>query len=454
MTGARERGYTQVMGSSSEDRELGAAAPAWLVLVALAAVVGLSLANIGLDLAIGRQTAERTAQLVDDSLRSIALADDLRYQAHRLSAAALDRAQVISIASQIGADAREYDPIATGPSERSEWSTLQLLFGRLQQDRDDPSSIAPLVAGIERSIARLVEINERAARDNEAAIAALHRHGLIADAAIGAITLALAIGVGLALLRSLRRQRRLIRRHIAAVDERNRELEAFAGRVAHDLRGPLAPVIGYTDLLLEPGAEIPAIAARIRRAADRMAGLIDDLLALSVAGRLPAGRGDVAAVVREVLDDLSAELRDADVTLAITDCATACTPGVLAQLVRNLVSNAIKYRGADRRLLVNIDARRCAAAAADQPGRTAGRPASHAALIELIVTDNGVGMTTEAAAHAFDPFYRATPTRSIPGHGLGLAIVKRTIDAMGGDCHLVSAPNEGTRVTLHLPAAS
>jgi signal transduction histidine kinase len=433
------------MGSNSEDGDLGAAAPAWLVLVALAAVVGLSLANIGLDLVIGHQTAARTGQLVDDSLRSIALADDLRYQAHRLSAAPLDRAQLISIAGQIGADAREYDPIATGPGERSEWSTLQLLFGRLQQDREDPSSIAPLVAGIEQSIARLIEINQRVARDNAAAIAVLHRRGLLADAAIGAVTLALAICVGLALLRSLRRQRRLIRRHVAAVDQRNRELEAFAGRVAHDLRGPLAPVVGYTDVLLEPGADVAAIATRIRRAADRMAGLIDDLLALSVAGRLPAGRGDVAAVVREVLDDLSHELRDAEVTLAIAECATACTPGVLAQVVRNLITNAIKYRGTGRRLLVNIDARPCPTTA------PAASPAP--AQIELVVTDNGVGMTTEAVEHAFDPFYRASATHSIPGHGLGLAIVKRTIDAMGGDCHLASVPNQGTRVTLHLPSA-
>jgi signal transduction histidine kinase len=441
------------MGSNPQD-DHGAGASAWLVLVALAAMVGLSLANIGLDLVIGRQTANRTAQLVDDSLRSIALADDLQSQAHRLSAEALDRAQLISIAARIGADAREYDPMATEPGERAEWSTLQLLFARLEQDRDDPSSSAPLVIEIEQSIGRLVAINEHAAHDSQAAIAALHRHGLIADAAIGAVTLALAICVGLVLLRSLRRQRRLIRRQVEAIDERNRELEAFAGRVAHDLRGPLAPVVGYTDVLIEPGADIPAIAIRIRRAADRMAGLIDDLLALSVAGRLPAGRGDVAAVVREVLDDLSHELHDAEVTLAITDCATACTPGVLAQVVQNLITNAIKYRGADRRLLVNIDARPCTAALDSQPGCPANRRARDGALIELTVTDNGVGMTTEAVAHAFDPFYRASSARSVPGHGLGLAIVKRTIDAMGGDCHLASVPNEGTRVTLHLPAAA
>jgi signal transduction histidine kinase len=442
------------MASKSKDGDLGVAAPAWLVLVALAAMVGLSLANIGLDLVIGNQTARRTAQLVDDSLRSVTLAGDLRSQALRLSAAALDPAQLMSIAAKIGADAREYDPIATGPGERSEWSTLQLLLARLQQDREDPSSSAALVVGIEQSIGRLIEINQRVARDNQAAIDTLHRHGLIADAAIGAVTLALAICVGLVLLRSLRRQRELIRRQVAAIDERNRELEAFAGRVAHDLRGPLAPVVGYTDVLLEPGADIAAVAIRIRRAADRMAGLIDDLLALSVAGRLPAGRGEVAAVVREVLDDLSHELRDADVTLAITDCATACTPGVLAQVVQNLITNAIKYRGTDRRLLVSIDAKPCAAAVLTQPGCAANRRAREGALIELTVTDNGVGMTTEAVAHAFDPFYRAGSTTNIPGHGLGLAIVKRTIDAMGGDCHLASVPNEGTRVTLHLPAAS
>jgi len=441
------------MGSNPEGHDLGAVASAWLAVAALAVVVGLSLASLGVDLAIGHQTAVRTGRLVDDSLRSVALADDLRYQAHRLSAAGLDRAQVMAIATQIAADARAYDPIAIGPGERSEWSTLQLLFGRLQQDRAEPESIAPLVAAIEQSIGRLVEINQRAARDNEAAIASLHHRGLIADAAIGAVTLVLAVGVGLALLRSLRRQRRLVRMHVAAIDRRSRELEAFAGRVAHDLRGPLAPVAGYTDLLVEPGADVPAVATRIRRAADRMAGLIDDLLALSVAGSLPAGRGEVAGVVREVLDDLSHELHDAELIVRVTDCTVACSSGVLAQLVRNLVTNAIKFRGADRRLRIAIDARARAGHPPDEGTGERYRFAHDARLIEVTISDNGVGMTREAVAHAFDPFYRASATRGIPGHGLGLAIVKRTVDAMGGDCHLVSAPNEGARITLHLPAA-
>jgi len=448
------------MGTMPEDRGRGEVASAWLVLAALAVVCGLSLASIGLDLGIGHQTAVRTSQLVDDSLRSVALADDLRYQAHRLSTSPSphDRAQLMAIVGQIAADAREYDSIATGRAERAEWATLQLLFGRLQHDREDASSTAPLVAGIEQSIARLIEINRREAEDDQAAIAALHRRGLIADAAIGAVTLALAIGIAVVLLRSLRRQRQLVRRHIAAIAERNRELEAFAGRVAHDLRGPLTPVVTCAELITRPGANVAVLADRILRSSDRMAGLIDDLLALSVAGQLPAGRGEVAAVVREVLDDLGPDLRDAEVTVAVTDCVTACTPGVLAQLVRNVVGNAIKYRGAGRPLQVTIDAKPRGAGPAEaapaEPGPAeAVHPAEDTGLIEIVITDNGVGMTREAAAHAFDPFYRASTVRGIPGHGLGLAIVKRTVDAMGGDCQLTSAPNEGTRVTLHLPAA-
>jgi len=444
------------MGTTREDRDLGATS-AWPVLVALAAVVALSLLSIGLDLVVGRKTAARTSQLVDDSLRSVALADDLRYQAHRLGANRVDRAQLMAIAAQIATDAREYDPIATAPGERAEWSTLQLLFGRLQQDRAELGPIDGLVDAIEQSIARLIEINRREAADDQAAIAELHRRTLAVDAAIALGTLALAIGIGIALVRSLRRQRDLVHRHVAAVAERSRELEAFAGRVAHDLRGPLAPIAVCAELVTMPGADVAAIGARIRRSAERMAGLIDGLLALSVAGRVPEGRGEVGAVVREVLDDLGPDLRDAEVRLAIADCATACTPGVLAQLVRNVLGNAIKYRGAGRPLQVSIDAKphEPPSPAAAEPVAVAGaasRP-DEARLIEIVVTDNGVGMTDEAAAHAFDPFYRATTALGIPGHGLGLAIVKRTVDAMGGDCHLSSAPNQGTRVTLHLPAA-
>src|SRR5438094_207834 len=83
------------------------------------------------------------------------------------------------------------------------------------------------------------------------------------------------------------------------VAQRNRELDAFAGRAAHDLRGPLNPIRGYADLLMaapgsEPPEEIREMASRIRIAVDRMARVVDDMLELSRAGRPPRGEASPA----------------------------------------------------------------------------------------------------------------------------------------------------------------
>lgn len=399
----------------------------WPALAALGLVVGLSIVAVGLDLVLGRGVAERTEQLVENSLRSIALAGDLRYQAHRLVE---DRADLISIAGQIGADAREYDPIATSPGERPEWTQLQQLLDRLQHD---PTNRA-LVSQIEESIGHLITINQRDAAVDAAGIRELHHNGLLADLAIGAITALLAAGVGFVLVRSLRRQRQLVELYVESTRERTRELEAFAGRVAHDLRGPLAPIGGYTDML-SMGADSKQIAPKIRRSVDRMARIIDDLLALSVAGRPPSGKGDVASVIRDICDELHDDLREADVVVSTHGCAVACTPSVLSQVLRNVVSNSIKYRAPDRRLRLAIDA----------------HPTGPE--VEIAVVDNGLGMSPDAAARAFEAFYRASATRELPGNGLGLAIVKRTVESLGGHCDLSSEPNQGTTVRLHLPAA-
>jgi signal transduction histidine kinase len=165
-----------------------------------------------------------------------------------------------------------------------------------------------------------------------------------------------------------------------------------------------------------------------------MNGIIEDLLELSVHGKPPAGQVLVTPVVLELLDELRSELRDAEVKLELGDCTTACSAGTLSQILRNLIVNAGKYRSPHRRLLLRIEAR---------------RSADH---VELVVSDNGLGMDPVTAAHAFEPLYRA-PGSSSPGHGLGLAIVKRTVIAIGGSVDLASQPGEGTRVTVRVPAA-
>jgi signal transduction histidine kinase len=410
---------------------------AWPALVALGVVVVLSISTLAVDLVVDQRTADTTAELTENSLRSIALADDLRYQAYRLSTASLAPDQIQSIAEQIDSDARAYEPLANAPGEAAEWKRLQALLAHLKHEQPLPTtgSSATLISEIENSIGKLVAINQAEARRNAATIRDAHRGGLYIDAVVGAITVILAAVIALALLRALRRQRALLRMHLASLGERNRELNAFAGRTAHDLKGPLSPLKGYADLLsLRDEPEVREVAKRISRATDRMSGIIENLLELSVHGKPVAGQVTVTPVVLELLDELRADLREVEVKLELAECTTACSAGTLAQILRNLITNALKYRSPNRRLLLRIEAR---------------RTDNH---IELAISDNGIGMDTETTAHAFEPLYRG-PGSSSPGHGLGLAIVKRTVTAIGGTVELTSTKGEGTRVTVRVPAA-
>jgi signal transduction histidine kinase len=420
----------------TEPDDLHAVATPWPGLVALAVVVVLSLAMFAVDIVVDHHTADHTTALVEDSLRSVALADDLRHQAYRLSTANLAPDQIASIAEQIDADARAYDPLANSEGEDDEWNRLQSLFAHLRHEQPLPTtnSSSGLISEIETSIARLVRINQDEARRGANAIADAHKSGLIIDAVVGVITLALVSLVALVLVRTLRRQRVLLQIHLASVDERTRELAAFASRTAHDLKGPLSPIRGYADLIsLQPAPEVKEMARRIGRAVDRMNGVIDDMLELSVHGRPVSGQVALTPAVLDAVEELRGELGDAEVSVELGELTLGCSATIFGQVLRNLITNAAKYRDPGRRLALRVLARR------------------DGDRVEIAVVDNGRGMDSETQAHAFEPFYRATT--AVPGHGLGLSIVRRTVEAIGGTVELASTLGEGTRVTVAVPSA-
>ncbi len=425
--------------SEIADDDLRAVGASWPALTALAIVGVMSLAMFALDIVVDRNTAEHTSALVENSLRSVALADDLRYQAYRLTVANLTPDQIASIAEQIDADARAYDPIANADGEADEWTRLQGLLAHLRQEQplSTTGSSAVLISEIETSIARLVRINQDEARRSADQITAAHARGLVVDAFVGGLTLVLVGVVGLVLVRALRRQRALLRAQRASSDLRTKELSAFASRTAHDLKGPMSPIRGYADLLsLQPAPEVKEMARRIGRAVDRMTGIVDDMLELSVHGRVVVGKVALMPAVLEAVEELRGELGDAEVSLEpceLGELTAACSATVLGQVLRNLIGNAAKYRDPKRRLALRIQARKVS----DR--------------VEIAICDNGLGMDGETRAHAFEPYYRATTT--VPGHGLGLSIVRRTIEAIGGGIELVSNPGEGTRVTVAIPSA-
>ena len=378
--------------------------------------------------------------MVDDEQRSIELVDDMREQAERMAVPGLKEEDLVAAAQQIAQDARAYEPLTAQPGEREEWERLREKLAQLESHAHarDFEAMAAHIEEIHPSVHRLVVINRDAARQQAEAIRKIHGQAIALDAAVGLAALALVTGIVVFVLRVVNRQRELIERHIALMAERNRELDAFAGRAAHDLRVPLNPIRGYADLLMtgkESPGSVREMAGRIRKAVDQMTHVVENMLELSRAGSQPSGAASPARVAADVLEELRPQFADTKIITALTDEQVACAPSVLAQLLRNLLGNAAKFRSRQRGLVV-------AMRAVTKPGE-----------IELILEDNGIGMSDADLQHAFDAHYRGSEHREVPGHGLGLAIVHRTMSALGGSCAVARSSLDGTAVTLRFPRA-
>jgi signal transduction histidine kinase len=409
----------------------------WPVILGLGAVTLLIVSMIGLDVLFSQRQAATTANIVENVQRSMLLLNDLRATARRMAETS-DPAEFARQRATIADLAAAYDPLATFTGEREEWTHLQGLLTELATSGKATRTAAQISDAIDKSASALVSINTAEGNSNLTSIRAAHRQALWSDIAVGGGVLIIVALISIWLLQVLARQRRLVDEHLHVLRERNSELEAFAARAAHDLRSPMNPIRGYADLILEAKGlpdDVPAMAQRIRRAVDRMARVVDDMLALSTSGRPPKGESSPAVVVGHVVEDMGAELHDITVATDVAPGRVACADSVLGQILRNLIGTAIKFRSHTRPLRIRIESR--------EVGDS----------VEIAVEDNGVGMEAESAKHAFEPFYRGHSDRELPGHGLGLAIVDRTLRALGGTCQLQSIPDLGTRIVVRVPRA-
>lgn len=249
--------------------------------------------------------------------------------------------------------------------------------------------------------------------------------------------LAVALGLGLYLDRVLVRVEREGEARLA-------ELDAFAARVAHDLKGPLSPIlIGLSVLrrhLGETASE--AVLGSLRRsetAVERMTALIDGLLAFARAGSAPSGAtaslDDVVASLATTTQPLVESERARLAFEVAPGLAVRADPGVLASIVQNLVRNALGYLGDSPERSVVV--------------RAWPDEAKRAVVIE--VRDTGPGIPADVQRRIFRPFERGTT--SVPGHGLGLATVKRLAEAHGGAVWLESLVGAGSTFRVRLPRA-
>jgi PAS domain S-box-containing protein len=208
----------------------------------------------------------------------------------------------------------------------------------------------------------------------------------------------------------------------AQLEAANRELEAFAYSVSHDLRAPLRAIDGFSRILLEdyapqipPGAQ--GYLQRVHDGAQRMNQLIDDLLEFSRLGRAPIDRRSVqmGELVQQVLDELRPEVAGRRVEFSLADLPPCqADPALLRQVLSNLLGNALKFTR--RREVAHIELG-CQL--------VQGEPV-------YFVRDNGVGFDMKYADELFGVFQRLHSVTEYEGTGVGLATVQRIIHRHGG----------------------
>ncbi len=234
--------------------------------------------------------------------------------------------------------------------------------------------------------------------------------------------------------------------------------------LAHDLRTPLASLQSCLDLVLNGEAgdlttDQQRFLEMARRNIDRLDRMVEDML---TASRLPTGsvptrrrKVDLGPILKESvrLHKVTAVSRglEVDDTGLPENFPARVDPDLVVRMLDNVLGNALKYTGSGGRVRVWLESR------TGYPRSLAGRLARYCGLpladFNLIVEDNGPGLSPAVQSRIFEPFNRGQfPTgANSAGTGLGLSITRRLAESHGGQVRLISLPGRGTTVWLKLP---
>jgi PAS domain S-box-containing protein len=219
---------------------------------------------------------------------------------------------------------------------------------------------------------------------------------------------------------------------------RNTELDNFVYKVSHDLRAPLSSILGLVNLANMPGNDDNpgTYITLIGRKVEQLDHFIGDVLSHSknLKQDVTIEKVDVKQIVANTFTDLS-YLRNVELIhkeIDIEGSEFYCDRWRLAEIFRNLISNAIKYRRMDiEKPMVKVTVRITDTEA------------------DISFSDNGIGIEPDKLLNIFEMFYRAS-TQS-DGSGLGLYIVKNAVEKLGGQIDVFSRPLQGTEFKIILP---
>lgn len=255
------------------------------------------------------------------------------------------------------------------------------------------------------------------------------------------VSVVLSLVAAVIVYRAFRRHEELLVRHNELVADRAEELDRFAGRVAHDIVGPLSTVtLGIAAMEQSLPTDVSRRPLeRMKRAIERVTSLVQALLGFARAGARPEPgvHSDVHHILTELVEEYTgtADAQDIAVSLECPEhVEVACEGGVLASIVENLVRNAIKYMG-------DSQVRRIAIRATDRNDD-----------VRIEVADTGPGIALDLLPHLFEPFVRGKVGGD--GAGLGLATVKRLTERHGGRIGLQSDSGRGSVFWVDLPRSA
>jgi signal transduction histidine kinase len=223
------------------------------------------------------------------------------------------------------------------------------------------------------------------------------------------------------------------------------QMEFVAG-VSHELRTPLSVICSAGDNLADGlvGSEqqVKRYGSVIRNEGRRLAEMVEQILGFAGIGRAKYSLQPVAvsSVIDRALAASDLDIRQSGFTVEKTLPdglpLIQADSTALAHCVRNLISNALKYGGDNRRIGV--------------------RAAAAGAMVEISVQDYGPGIDPTDLPHIFEPFYRGRRAvdDQIHGAGLGLSLVKRIMEAHGGSAAVESKPGPGSKFVLRIPASA
>jgi signal transduction histidine kinase len=236
---------------------------------------------------------------------------------------------------------------------------------------------------------------------------------------------------------------RALRARTEELQTRNKELDAFAHTVAHDLRDPLTLIVGFAEILKSeytttPAEETQKSLRTIAQNAYKMGNIIEELLLLAEVRKIdmhtnPLNMSNIVAEALDRLEHLIAKFEAQVILPKDWPTALGYAPWV-EEIWANYLSNAIKYGGRPPRVEL-------------------GATVQSDDTVRFWVRDNGRGLTAKEQTGLFIPFTRLDHIR-VTGHGLGLSIVHRIMEKLGGQVGIESQVGLGSTFSFILPISN